>query len=149
MDTTYPYDDVEKVNKLPTPQEYSDTLAQNPKLKAAKDEALNMPDTSKIDTPEREELRRNIEAKQYQALLDKYQPDKDKTMNIVIGPPGAGKTSVVDPKLAHAMVIESDDVKVLLPEYNKGIGATSLRTEINKKNDKMIERAMKEGQNII
>lgn len=99
--------------------------------------------TIRIDTPERKELRKQISKKlsgigSFEGFNENDEEkhtgpvDKDYEAIIVIGAPASGKsTSIVNP-ISHqlnARIIDSDEVKKLLPEYNNGIGAGIVHKE--------------------
>ena len=77
------------------------------------------------------------------ATITSGNPVKEKKVTILMGLTGAGKTSAGLER--GSMVLESDDIKAMLPEYDGGKGATSLMKESNMMNDKLLERAIKEG----
>ena len=95
-------------------------------------EALQKPKTHLIDTPERWELRDQIAQNLYNEKTDAVDVKQDGEAWIVLGLPGAGKnTSVADPLAAKhgAVMIDSDDVKKLIPEYADGVGANAVHEE--------------------
>ncbi|MBX3137205.1 zeta toxin family protein [Candidatus Obscuribacterales bacterium] len=169
----YPYQDIDSVSRLPSPQEYNAALLkteyQGHSLKQVKDEAMSMPDTMKdpeiIGTPEllaaRQELQKQaVETRWNQLLsgedatakeLDFGPPQQEKKARILMGLTGSGKTSsgMADLKGKGYMVLESDELKPMLPEYNGGVGATALRNESNMLNDQLLERAIADGYNFV
>ncbi len=75
----------------------------------------------------------------------------EKRMDIVIGLPASGKSSaVVEPlsELYKSRVIDSDEAKRLLPEFNNGWGAGVVHKESQIISDKQLWAALKKGENI-
>jgi predicted ABC-type ATPase len=76
-----------------------------------------------------------------------------KRLDLVIGPPASGKSEVlVNPlsKKFQSLVIDSDRVKVKLPEYDGGKGAKVVHRESNDiLEGNLLIRAMKNGDNIV
>lgn len=73
-------------------------------------------------------------------------------IDIVIGSPAAGKSSVlVDPLSAqhHARVIDNDMAKAMLPEFDNGIGAGAVHEESKVISDFARDLAMEAGDNIV
>jgi hypothetical protein len=169
----YPYQDIDSVSRLPSPQEYNEALLnteyQGQSLKQVKQEAMSMPDTIKdpsiVGTPEllaaRQELQRQaVETRWNQLLsgedatakeLDFGPPKQEKKARILMGLTGSGKTSsgMADLKGKGYMVLESDELKPMLPEYKGGIGANALRNESNMLNDQLLDRAIADGYNFV
>ncbi len=164
----YPYQDIESVSRLPSPQEYNEALLkteyQGQTLAKVKDEAMQMPDTLKdksIDPVQRKALQdANVEKRWDDLLtgndatakqLEFGPPKQEKKARILMGLTGSGKTSsgMADLKGKGYMVLESDELKPMFPEYKGGIGATALRNESNNLNDKLLERAVKDGYNFV
>ena len=99
--------------------------------------------TANIDTPEREELREHICDKflsagsartQYVDSNGKHKYvydgplDKDYEMELVLGLPASGKsTRVTDPdsESMHAFILDCDEVKELIPEFQESYGAAA------------------------
>lgn len=84
-----------------------------------------------------------------------YQPQEighDKQMYIVIGPPGAGKSSTVKdlPTAHNSVLIDADEAKQMLPEWNKGKGANQVHEESSHiAEDLLTHRALGAGANMI
>ncbi len=99
--------------------------------------------TANINTPEREELREHICDKflsagsartQYVDSTGKHKYvydgplDKDYEMELVLGLPASGKsTRVTDPdsETMHAFILDCDEVKELIPEFQETYGAAA------------------------
>lgn len=95
-------------------------------------------DTSTIDTPEREQLRRNW-VKQFLVGdgVDTMPPNgtplkKEYKATIVVGLPAAGKSTRIANPLSEeqgAFIMDSDEMKKLIPEYHGGQGADTVHEE--------------------
>lgn len=119
-------------------------------------------DTSKIDTPERQQLRSQIAdelSSRGSAVIDESgnveytgTVEQDRQMDIVIGLPAAGKSSAVADPLSqkhHAIVVDSDEAKTRLPEYDNGYGAGAVHEESKAINAEILDRATERGDNIV
>jgi len=118
-------------------------------------------DTSKINTPDRESLRADVLAKlqsngSYVDTVGKegYTGDvaQNKRIDIVVGLPASGKSSVLVNPISRenkSRVIDSDMAKELLPEYNNGMGASAVHEESKAIINKMLEDALRNGDNIV
>ena len=149
---TYPYGDVEQVRTLPSLQSYNDALVQNPRLARAQELSDSTPSTHEINTPERNALRTEIGQSEWERVNAKYQPAQGKTLHVVLGLSGSGKSTVAEEiaKKAHGMVLDADDVKPLFKDdWQGGIGAASLAREANEIEAPMIAKAMERGDNIV
>ncbi|WP_439813975.1 zeta toxin family protein [Zavarzinia sp. CC-PAN008] len=106
-----------------------------------------MPPTNTIDTAERQALRQQVE----DALMARDTPEDGRILDIVMGPPGAGKSTFVDPLKARrkARVVDSDDAKAELPEFEGGIGANAVHAESAAIASRMLTRAIEAGDNIV
>ena len=75
-----------------------------------------------------------------------------KTIEIVLGPPGAGKSSVLVKRLQKelgAIVIDSDMVKEKLPEFADGLGANAVHEESKAISGRWLDEAVASDWNII
>lgn len=75
----------------------------------------------------------------------------EKRLDIVIGLPASGKSSaVVEPisELYKSRVIDSDEAKKLLPEFNNGWGAGVVHKESQLISEQQLESALENGENI-
>lgn len=76
---------------------------------------------------------------------------REKRLDIVIGLPASGKTSaLVEPisEMYHSRIIDSDEAKKLLPEYNDGWGAGIVHKESQLIADRQFKAAVRKGENI-
>lgn len=115
--------------------------------------------TADIQTPERAQLRADVLAELYrrgsfsQETRD-YTGEvaQDRRVDIVIGAPAAGKSSVLVDLLSEkhkSRVVDSDDAKKLLPEYNNGKGAGNVHKESSGIRDALKRLAISHGDNIV
>lgn len=115
--------------------------------------------TADIQTPERQKLRSEVLEQLYQrgsysSETHDYTGEiaQERRADIVIGAPAAGKSSVlVDPlsEQHKSRVIDSDDAKKLLPEYDDGKGAGNVHRESSMIRDVLKQRAIARGENIV
>lgn len=121
--------------------------------------ALPKMNTADIQTPERQKLRSEVLEQIYQrgsysSETHDYTGEiaQERRADIVIGAPAAGKSSVlVDPlsEQHKSRVIDSDDAKKLLPEYDDGKGAGNVHRESSMIRDVLKLRAIARGENIV
>lgn len=121
--------------------------------------ALPKMNTADIQTPERQKLRSEVLEQLYQrgsysSETHDYTGEiaQERRADIVIGAPAAGKSSVlVDPlsEQHKSRVIDSDDAKKLLPEYDEGKGAGNVHRESSMIRDVLKQRAIARGENIV
>lgn len=121
--------------------------------------ALPKMNTADIQTPERQKLRSGVLEQLYQrgsysSETHDYTGEiaQERRADIVIGAPAAGKSSVlVDPlsEQHKSRVIDSDDAKKLLPEYDDGKGAGNVHRESSMIRDVLKQRAIARGENIV
>ena len=132
-------------------------------IKNSLEEMGTIPETYKINTPERESQRAEI-VKNLMALgsytgVDNHGKDiyngsvnQGYRIDLVVGLPAAGKSSVlVNPlsKQNHARVIDSDMAKEMIPEFNNGIGASAVHEESKDIVNHVIAQAVGNGDNIV
>lgn len=75
----------------------------------------------------------------------------ERRMDIVIGLPASGKSSaLVEPisEMYKSRVIDSDEAKKLLPEYNDGWGAGVVHKESQRISEQQLMTALEKGENI-
>jgi predicted ABC-type ATPase len=78
--------------------------------------------------------------------------EHNKRLDIVIGPPASGKSSLLVDKIAtryHSRVIDNDDIKTTFPFYMNGIGANCVHEASQMVADFIYLRAMDHGDNIV
>ncbi len=76
---------------------------------------------------------------------------KERQLTIVMGPTASGKSTFVNKEKERlgAIVADSDDIKALLPEFQKGINANGVHAESSIINYQIMKIASKNGDNII
>lgn len=77
---------------------------------------------------------------------------KDKRLDIVIGLPGSGKNSaLVDVISAEtkSLVIDNDNIKKLIPEFNNGWGGSQVHGESKLIEKRVLINSLKAGKNIV
>lgn len=77
--------------------------------------------------------------------------NRERRMDIVIGLPASGKSSAVVEPLSEyykSRVVDSDEAKKLLPEFNEGWGAGVVHKESQLISDKQLWTAIRNGENI-
>lgn len=130
-------------------QKFKLTDYDTPEIIKARISANEIPITININTPERNTLRQKIANDFYGNGALK----KEKRLDLIIGSPASGKsTFFTDPLIKQygSMLIDSDQVKKVLPEFNNGIGAGATHQESALISDILIlEKAIKNGDNIV
>lgn len=127
------------------------TPYDTPAVIKARKEAKNIQSTHLINTPERKALRQRI----VNELYGNGAKRKNRRIDIVIGPPAAGKSSVlVDPlaKKHGSLIIDADLAKEKLPEFNGGKGAGAVHeesSEIIENHGGVFEKAILNDDNIV
>lgn len=77
---------------------------------------------------------------------------QERRMDIVIGPPADGKSSVLVDPLSHmfkSRVVDSDMAKELLPEYAGGLNSGYLHDESLAINHRLLAESVERGDNIV
>ena len=77
---------------------------------------------------------------------------RDKIAEIVLGPPGAGKSSVLVRRLPSdlkAVIVDSDMVKEKMPEFDNGLGANAVHEESKVVTQDWLDDMILDGANII
>lgn len=76
----------------------------------------------------------------------------EKKLDIVIGFSASGKSSAVAEKISHAngaIIVDNDEVKKEIPEFDHGWGANRVHEESKKINKTIFQKALNEGKNIV
>lgn len=116
----------------------------------AKDIAIAkaMPETYLDNSPQRLLMREKIAEKLYNKDIDKRVQGREAT--IILGLPGAGKSTLANPMLDNgAIEIDPDIAKGEIPEFNGGIGANAVHEESSAINKEVLKRAVANGDNIV
>ena len=76
---------------------------------------------------------------------------RDKQAYLILGLPAAGKSSLADPlsKQKQALIVDSDEFKKRLPEFENGAGANYVHEESADMANALMDRAIKDGTNIV
>ena len=149
---TYPYGDMTQVSELPTLDSYNKVLNENPRLRLAQELSDTKPSTALIDTPERISLRQKIQNLLWDSLNAKYKPEQGKTLHIVLGLSGSGKSTIAEAIAAkiRGIIMDADDVKpMFVDDWQDGIGAAALAKEANEIMNPLVAKSMERGDNII
>jgi len=77
--------------------------------------------------------------------------NQDKRAAIVLGPPAAGKSTIANPiaRRMNAAIIDSDEAKKILPEYDGGIGANAVHEESSALAERVLNMALELGDNVV
>ena len=112
-----------------------------------------------INTPERESLRNSIILNMlHKGSFSNEDLDysgeviKSKQLDIVIGLPGSGKSSSVANPLSQkfkSLIIDADNAKEMLPEYNNGLGSDIVHKESKEIALRVINIAIDRNINIV
>lgn len=76
----------------------------------------------------------------------------EKRLDIVMGLPASGKSSAIVDKLSeefHSRIIDNDEAKKMIPQYNDGWGAGAVHKESQDISDKVFLQAVFSGENIV
>lgn len=135
-------------------------IENTPELQLARSCVNNSVSTHRLSG--REELREHV-LRQLQengsAVLDadgriRYNGEvrKDSRLDIVIGLPASGKSSAVADVISsefHSRIIDNDEAKKLLPEYNDGWGAGVVHEESQLISGTQLQKALMKHENIV
>lgn len=75
----------------------------------------------------------------------------DRRAVILLGAHASGKSTVANPiaRSMRAAIIDADEAKKIIPEYDGGIGANAVHEESSILADEVVVRALEEGTNIV
>ena len=76
---------------------------------------------------------------------------KEKKAVIILGPPAAGKSTLANPiaRKMGASIVDADEAKKLLPEYEGGIGANAIHEESSLMSNLLLRTLLEEGDNLV
>ena len=100
-----------------------------------------------INNPERTKLEKKLVSDYY----NKGTYAHDKQAYLILGLPAAGKSSLADPLSVQkkALIVDSDEFKKRLPEFENGAGANYVHEESSDMANKLLDMAMKDGTNVV
>ena len=77
--------------------------------------------------------------------------DAGRKVTIVIGPPAAGKSTIAQAyaKADRAAIVDSDDAKTIIPEYNNGVGANAVHKESKLLANDVMADMIVNGKNLV
>lgn len=112
--------------------------------------------TPTFDLPNREKIREDgyrqaMQKGSWNGTDYSGEVNHDKRMDIVIGLPGSGKSSVYTERLSQehkSRVIDTDDFREYIPEYN-GSNASVVHEEASKIRNRVFQSAIDNGDNIL
>ena len=124
-----PYDDLARVKELPS----LDSYKQDGAMAEAEKLAQSTAPTYRIDTPERNGLRKQLGADEIKRLEEQYHPESNGRAVIIIAASGSGKSTIAEEaaKEIHGAVADVDMIKPGFPEWRDGKGAAALAKEAN------------------
>ncbi len=76
---------------------------------------------------------------------------REKKATVLLGPPASGKSTYAEKYATarHAALIDSDEAKRVIPEFNRGIGASAVHEESAIMAHEVQAKLMSEGSNIV
>ena len=104
-------------------------------------------ETDRINTPERQRLRKKIADE----LYGEGAKTKNREVFLIVGHPAAGKSTLADLLIAEqgALLVDSDEAKKRLPEFSKGLLSAAVHAESSNIADNVLARAIENGDNIV
>ena len=78
--------------------------------------------------------------------------NRDSRLDIVVGLPASGKSSALADAISqkfNSRIVDNDEAKKLLPEYNNGWGASIVHKESQEISKRQLLQAFKKGENIV
>lgn len=111
-------------------------------------------DARRFTPPDGEEFTSYKEAYKYlEAKSESYAKGPvgyDHEATIVLGPPASGKSGVAEAiaRAKKSAIVDSDDAKAILPEFQGGIGANGVHNESGTIADTLLDFAMARGKNV-
>ena len=90
-------------------------------------------------------------ANEYAHRLDGVGVKQEKQARILLGPPAAGKSTSAE-EIARSegyAIVDSDDAKKVIPEFDSGIGAAAVHEESGKISENVLLEMLKRGDNVL
>jgi predicted kinase len=78
-------------------------------------------------------------------------PTRNRQATIILGPPAAGKSDIAEllAERQRMAIVDSDEIKKTLPEYQEGIGASAVHEESGDLMADMMDRMMQDGTDMM
>lgn len=75
----------------------------------------------------------------------------EKKAVIILGPPASGKSTIANPiaRKMGAAIVDADEAKKILPEYQGGIGANAVHEESSLMSDLVFKALIEQGDNLV
>jgi predicted ABC-type ATPase len=75
----------------------------------------------------------------------------DRQATIILGPPAAGKSTIAEDFAIFnkAAIIDSDEIKASIPEFDNGIGAAAVHEESSSLAKELMDAMLKSGRNVV
>lgn len=136
----------ENFRQAPDPASLSDSAIAD-RIAYADAVVRSISPTDKINTPERQKMRKDIADKLYNKDIENRKRNREAT--IVLGLPGAGKSTFMDPLLKNGSLnMGGDEVKYEIPEFSGGAGAFAVHEEGSAIMRNVLQRALTNGDNL-
>lgn len=122
------------------------TPYDTPEIKLLREAARSVKQTA--DLPGREAIRQHAEVQMYGSGAAR----KERIAHIIMGGPGTGKSTALGDTLVKesgALLIDSDEAKKFIPEFDGGKGAGVVHVESSDITDRVLARAALAGDNIV
>ncbi len=155
MATRYEEGGIQVSRQTPEMQEIMSQLDSDPEIQAAMAEVEAEAATAEIDTPERAQLRAEIT----QTIYDNYghvdpaaapqSVPEERRAVLILGPPGAGKSFLQRERYADWALVDSDEFKAMIPEFEGGKGANRVHLESKGMAKDVMDAFTQEGLNIV
>lgn len=128
------------IDKL-SPEVITDRLAY------ARRAAAMIQETDKINTPERQAMRKQITLDVYNRNIENRKRNREAV--IVLGAPASGKSTIGKPYVDDGYLeLDPDLAKAELPEYANGLGASKVHEESSAITRDVMAEALKNGDNL-
>lgn len=111
-------------------------------------QAATRPETVHNNSPYRKAMRNRL-TRRLMAAIDRA--PRERKLDVIIGKPGAGKSTHVKriQQATGSFDVDPDKVKTWIPEYGNGEGASSVHKEASDITDRAMARGFRNGTNMI